>query len=168
MVKIQDSEKNKNKNEITINMNGCGAIDKYIEDHFGSINKRKLFNYYEIFGDLDSTRCTLKRLISEKNIPRLEGFTLFRKSIEQLEEEQISCPHDYEDKFPKILNQHSLFGNTKKDLEQGKIWIANCVKDRISFRNLCFIDKEYQDFIMKFQVLFANTEMARRRLREKK
>ena len=154
------------------NMAGCGAIDTSIEKHFGSTYKKKLFNYYFVAGDLSSTRSLLKRLISEEDVPTVEGFALLRKTRNQLKHEEISRPHGYEEKFPKALDPSHIFGNTKRVLEQGKSWIANCVMDRIKFRDLCvkdcnkkLLDKQHQDFIIKLQVLYANTEMARRRAR---
>ena len=154
------------------NMAGCGAIDASIEKHFGEKYKKKLFNYYRIVGDLGSTRSLLKRLISEEDVPTVEGFALLRKTSVKLSEEGISRPHGYEEKFPRTLDPSHIFGNTKRVLDQGKLWIANCVMDRINFRDLCvkdcnkkLLDKEHQDFIIKLQVLYANTEMARRRAR---
>jgi len=154
------------------NMNGCGSIDASIEKHFGSTYKKKLFNYYFVAGDLSSTRSMLKRLISEEDVSTVEGFLLARKTQQMLSAEGISRPHGYEDKFPRVLDPSHIFGNTKRVLVQGKSWIARCVMDRINFRDLCvkdcnkkLVDKEHQDFIIKLQVLYAATEMARRRAR---
>ena len=154
------------------NMAGCGAIDASIEKHFGSTYKKKLFNYYRVVGDLGSTRSLLKRLIREEDVPIVGRFLLARKDRDQLREEEISRPHGYEEKFPSVLDPSHIFGNTKRVLEQGKSWIANCVMDRINFRDLCvkdcnkkLLDKEHQDFIIKLQVLYARTEKAHRRAR---
>ena len=154
------------------NMNGCGAIDASIEKHFGSTYKKKLFNYYRIVGDLGSTRSLLKRLICDEDIPHVGDFDLNRKTRNKLREEEISVPHGYEEKFPRTLSSSHIFGTTKRVLVQGKMWIANCVMDRINFRDLCvkdcnkrLLDKEHQDFIMKLQVLYAETEIAYRRVR---
>ena len=153
------------------NMDGCGSIDASIEKHFGSSYKKKLFNYYSLVGDLSSTRSLLKRLITDDDIPGVGRFALLRKDRDQLREEGISLPHGYEDKFPEFLNPSHIFGNTKRVLLQGKMWISNCVMDRINFRDICvkdcnkkLLDKEHQDFIIKLQVLYARTEMAYRRV----
>ena len=89
-----------------------------------------------------------------------------------MSEEGISVPHGYDGKFPEILSPSHIFGNTKNVLVQGKMWIANCVMDRINFRDLCvkgcnkrLLDKEHEDFITKLQVLYAKTEIAYRRVR---
>ena len=114
----------------------------------------------------------LKRLIYDEDISSVGEFDLNRKTRNKLREEGISVPHGYEEKFPKTLSPSHIFGNTKRVLAQGKMWIANCVMDRINFRDLCvkdcnkrLLDKEHQDFIMKLQVLYAETEIAYRRVR---
>ena len=148
------------------NMSGCGAIDASIEKHFGSKYKMKLFNYYRVVGDLGSTRSLLKRLISNNDVIKVKEFSLRRKERHRLKVENISIPSGYEEKFPKTLEPSDIFGKTKKVLEQGKSWIAKCFVDRIEFRDMCIkecnFDKKHQDFIMKLQVLYANTEMAYR------
>ena len=152
------------------NMCGCGAIDASIEKHFGSKYKIKLFNYYRVVGDLGSTRSLLKRLISNNDVIKVKEFSLRRKERHRLKVENISIPSGYEEKFPKTLEPSDIFGKTKKVLEQGKSWIAKCVMDRIEFRDLCTkecnLDEKHQDFIIKLQVLYANTEMAYRRARK--
>ena len=149
------------------NMSGCGAIDASIEKHFGSKYKMKLFNYYRVVGDLGSTRYLLKRLISNNDVINVKEFSLRRKGRHRLNVENISIPSGYEEKFPQTLEPSDIFGKTKKFLEQGKSWIAKCVMDRIEFRDLCIkecnFDQKHQDFIIKLQVLYANTDMAYRR-----
>ena len=142
------------------NMCGCGAIDASIEKHFGSKYKIKLFNYYRVVGDLGSTRSLLKGLISNNDVIKVKEFSLRRKERHRLKVEKISIPSGYEEKFPKTLEPSYIFGKTKKVLEQGKSWIAKCVMDRIEFRDLCKcnFDKKHQDFIIKLQVLYANTD----------
>ena len=154
------------------NVSGCGAVDASIEKRFGSRYKKHLFQYYRVVGDLGSTRSMLRRLIKNEDIPSVESFLLARKTREKLQQEGISRPHEYEEKFPETLNPIQHFGTTKRLLEQGKLWIANCVTDRIEFRDSCvkdcntrLIDREHQDFIIKLQVLYANTDMAYRRAR---
>ncbi len=154
------------------NMNGCGAIDDIIKKRFGSTYEKKLFNYYMVVGDLKSTRSMLRKLISENDIRNIERFGLLRKPREQLRDENISVPTGYESKFPGLLSPVELFGNTNRVLAQGKAWIANCVTDRIQFRDLCvkdcnskLIDNEHQEFIIKLQILFATTELQFRRTR---
>ena len=155
------------------NMSGCGAIDASIEKHFGSKYKMKLFNYYRVVGDLGSTRSLLRKLISNDDVRSVGEFSLRRKGRDKLRNENISIPSGYEEKFPVSLEPSDIFGTTGRLLEQGKSWIANCVIDRITFRDLCvkscnskLLDREHQDFIIKLQVLFSNTEMEYRRARK--
>lgn len=163
----RECHKKKNYHE---NMEGCGAIDRMIEKRFGPMYKKKLFNYYRVVGDFGSTRSMLKRLIADDDIRHIEYFALLRKPEDHLRNENISVPTGYDSKFPETLSPVDLFGNTKRTLQQSKGWIANCVMDRIRFRDLCvkdcntkLVDKDHQDFIIKLQVLYARTEMALRR-----
>ena len=119
------------------NMCGCGAIDASIEKHFGSKYKIKLFNYYRVVGDLGSTRSLLRKLISNDDVRSVGEFSLRRKGRDKLRNENISIPSGYEEKFPVSLEPSDIFGTTGRLLEQGKSWIANCVIDRITFRDLC-------------------------------
>ena len=107
-----------------------------------------------------------KRLISNNDVIKVKEFSLRRKERHRLKVENISIPSGYEEKFPKTLEPSDIFGKTKKVLEQGKSWIAKCVVDRIEFRDMCIkecnFDKKHQDFIIKLQVLYANTRCAKK------
>ena len=153
------------------NMNGCGAIDSAIEDRFGRKYKKKLFTYYNVAGT--QSLSLLKRLISKENISEVGGnFVLLLKTRAQLASENISIPSQYEEKFPRTFTPECIFGKNKMVLENGKKWIANCVTDRIKFRDLCvkdcnqkLLDEEHQNFIRKLQVLYAQTVINHRRAR---
>lgn len=154
------------------NMNGCGAIDSAIEERFGRTYKKKLFTYYNIVGTQSPS--LLKRLISKENISEVGGnFVLLLKPRAQLANENISTPSQYEEKFPRTFTPEFIFGNDKTVLENGKKWIANCVTDRIKFRDLCvkdcnqkLLDEEHQNFIRKLQVLYAQTVINHRRAKK--
>lgn len=138
----------------------CKEFDDIVESLAGKNYRHTYFRFFKVVGRKPKMEDYLKNLCDDHILPRMAELAIVKKTRGELRGSGV--PRDY-DIWPDHFTVHTALAVTDpEDLNALLVWIENCIKRRLLYRNICVrscnkrIDTETHDhFLLILQILRA-------------